>query len=92
MRKAGYWNKQTHIALLRHKIDAAFADDVEIAAKAIYDSRIDETGRRDLTHLNVFSIDDAETLDVDDALSLEFLGDNRYRLGVHIAAPAAAIP
>ena len=92
LRKAGYWNKQTHIALLRHKLDAAFADDVEIAAKAIYDSRIDETGRRDLTHLNVFSIDDAETLDVDDALSLEFLGDNRYRLGVHIAAPAAAIP
>lgn len=92
LRKAGYWNRQTHVALLRHRVDESFADDVEIAAKAIYDARLNEAGRRDLTCLNVFSIDDAETLDVDDALSLEFMPDGHYRLGVHIAAPAAAAP
>lgn len=92
LRQARYWRKDTHMALLRHKIDAAFGGETELAAKCIYDARPCETGRRDLTRLNVFSVDDAETMDVDDALSLEFLPDNCARLGVHIAAPAAMIP
>jgi exoribonuclease II len=35
-----------------------------------------------------FSIDDAETTEIDDAFSVEKLGDGRLRVGVHIAAPA----
>jgi exoribonuclease-2 len=35
-----------------------------------------------------FSIDDADTTEIDDAFSVERLADGRLRVGVHIAAPA----
>ena len=38
-----------------------------------------------------FSIDDAATTEIDDALSLEALADGGWRVGVHIAAPALGI-
>ncbi len=41
-------------------------------------------GRRDLTDKIIFTIDGADTKDIDDAISLERRGDN-YLLGVHIA-------
>ena len=42
--------------------------------------------------VNAFSIDDSDTTEVDDAISVEHLGDGRTRVGVHIAAPALGIP
>jgi exoribonuclease-2 len=35
-----------------------------------------------------FSIDDADTTEIDDAFSVETLADGRLRVGVHIAAPS----
>ncbi|MCX4165608.1 MULTISPECIES: ribonuclease catalytic domain-containing protein [Paraburkholderia] len=47
----------------------------------------------DLPEANVqaFSIDDVTTTEIDDAFSVEHLGDGRVRIGVHIAAPALGI-
>jgi exoribonuclease-2 len=39
-----------------------------------------------------FSIDDADTTEIDDAFSVERLADGRLRVGVHIAAPALVFP
>ena len=39
-----------------------------------------------------FSIDDADTTEIDDAFSVERLPDSRLRVGVHIAAPALVFP
>lgn len=44
----------------------------------------DLEGRRDLTGKMIFTIDGADTKDIDDAISLERKGEN-YLLGVHIA-------
>lgn len=44
-----------------------------------------------ISSANAFSIDDSETTEVDDAMSVEHLGDGRTRVGVHIAAPALGI-
>lgn len=44
----------------------------------------DLEGRRDLTDKMIFTIDGADTKDIDDAISLERKGDN-FLLGVHIA-------
>lgn len=41
-------------------------------------------GRTDLTEKTIFTIDGADTKDIDDAISLERIGSN-YLLGVHIA-------
>jgi exoribonuclease II len=38
-----------------------------------------------------FSIDDSSTTEIDDCLSVQTLADGRYRVGVHIAAPACTI-
>ena len=47
-------------------------------------SKEEKVGRRDLTAEVIFTIDGADTKDIDDAISLELKGDN-YLLGVHIA-------
>jgi len=39
----------------------------------------------DYRHLDVFSVDPLGSLDIDDAFSLENLGKNRYKIGIHIA-------
>lgn len=41
--------------------------------------------------IQAFSIDDAATSEVDDALSLVDLGNGKKRVGIHIAAPSLAI-
>ncbi len=45
-----------------------------------------------LAEIEAFSIDDSSTTEIDDAFSLEPLGEGRMRLGIHIAAPAVGIP
>ena len=41
-----------------------------------------------LAATGAFSIDDEETTEIDDALSVRFLDGGRFRVGVHIALPA----
>ncbi|MFA4943759.1 MAG: ribonuclease catalytic domain-containing protein [Lentisphaeria bacterium] len=77
--------------LLRHGIVAAFPAAVEDAAAAIPPFAGAGGHRRDLTHLETFSIDDATTREIDDALSLEPGDGGRWRVGIHIADPAAFI-
>ncbi|MBE9102421.1 ribonuclease catalytic domain-containing protein [Vacuolonema iberomarrocanum] len=43
--------------------------------------------RLDLTHLKVYTIDDASTREIDDGLSLEFQEDGIQRIWIHIADP-----
>lgn len=52
------------------------------------------SGRRDLTHLDAFTIDDPGTQDRDDALSVEALAgtDGECLVGIHIADAGALIP
>lgn len=44
-----------------------------------------------ISSVNAFSIDDITTTEIDDALSVTSLPDGRYKIGVHIAAPALGI-
>ena len=48
-------------------------------------------GELPLANVNAFSIDDATTTEIDDALSVEKLDNGNWRIGVHIAAPALGI-
>ena len=44
----------------------------------------------DLSNLKTYTIDDTETLEIDDAISLERI-DDKFRIWIHIASPAAHI-
>lgn len=48
-------------------------------------SEEEKKGRRDLTGEVIFTIDGADTRDIDDAISIDALENGHYRLGVHIA-------
>jgi len=45
-----------------------------------------------LAEVNAFSIDDATTTEIDDAISVAKLPNGNWRIGVHIAAPALGMP
>ncbi len=70
----------------KYNIQTDFSDEVlkeleSIPTEVTSDEKI---GRKDLTGDVIFTIDGADTKDIDDAISLELKGDN-YLLGVHIA-------
>ena len=44
-----------------------------------------------LADVNAYSIDDSQTTEIDDALSVQGLGSGRVTVGIHIAAPGLAI-
>ena len=86
------------IELARDEIAEAFSDDALAAAESISDEALlADASRIDLTALPTITIDDADTRDRDDALSLERLQDEddsaqKYRLGIHITDAGALIP
>ncbi len=45
---------------------------------------------KDLSHLKTYSIDEGDTLEIDDAISLERIS-NDYKIWIHIASPASHI-
>ena len=65
-----------------------FPDKVRDEAKKLDNAEVsaaDCEGRMDLRALPIFTIDSAETKDIDDAVSLTRLSGGGYELGVHIA-------
>jgi len=82
----GVFAETENIELLRLQVPVEFPPEVQARAEALVDrGQIDLTGhrRRDLTYLNLFTIDGQSTLDFDDALSLEPTPEG-ICLGIHI--------
>ncbi len=61
----------------------AVRDEVESIPDAVPEEELE--GRRDLTNLNIFTIDGDDAKDLDDAVSLQALENGNHLLGVHIA-------
>ena len=84
------------LELVRDNIAESFSVEALAAAETISDSDLlNDPNRIDLTELPTITIDDADTQDRDDALSLEELQDDsegKYRIGVHITDAGALIP
>ncbi len=82
----GVFTETENIDLLRLQVPVEFSPEVQARAEALVGGgQIDLTDhrRRDLTHLNLFTIDGQSTLDFDDALSLEAIPEG-ICLGIHI--------
>jgi exoribonuclease-2 len=80
------FDENENIDLLRLEITAEFDDSILQRAEHLVTSRQDflaDGVRQDLTSLSLMTIDGQSTLDFDDALSIEKVGE-QYRLGIHI--------
>lgn len=80
---------ETHIqaVLYKHKVRQYFPENVIAQARGIEveipQKEIDR--RKDLRHLTIITIDGEDAKDLDDAVYVEKLDNNQYKLGVHIA-------
>src|SRR5690606_38196613 len=91
----GHWSPDHNVLLRRYRVPARFSTSVEAAAMALAEQTPDamtEPNRVDLTSTLMVTIDDPETLDIGDALSVEPLPTGHFRLGIHIADPTALVP
>ena len=81
----GLMDPDENLALEREDIPVDFPEDVLSQAEKVRDANTTiDSSRKDLTHLSVFTIDDADTQDRDDALSIERTEDDAWRVGIHI--------
>ena len=73
--------------IYKHMFSPKFPDEVlsEVSKIPSEVRSEDKIGRRDLTNLNIFTIDGLDTKDIDDAISIKKLKNGNYELGVHIA-------
>ena len=84
--KLKVFDENENIDLLRFDIPTEFSSEIQKAAHrlvASYQGHSSGGMRKDLTSLAVMTIDGQATLDFDDALSVEKIGD-QYSLGIHI--------
>lgn len=73
--------------LCNHGIDYVFPQDVLNEAESV-GVELDEAAfakRKDFRQITTFTIDPADAKDFDDALSIQFLENGRFEVGVHIA-------
>jgi exoribonuclease-2 len=86
------WSEDQNVLLLRHQVPDAFGRDTHAHEVAVVEAARDtsslqaqtKAGRADFTQLDTCTIDDPDTLDIDDALSIEQIPGG-WRVGIHIA-------
>ncbi|NLF96828.1 MAG: RNB domain-containing ribonuclease [Candidatus Riflebacteria bacterium] len=91
MVKAGIFNADENLDIIRFKLPVEFAPEILAEAAAVASITPAVNGRRDLTAQRTWAIDTPETRDRDDAFSFETLPDGCNRLQVHVADPAELI-
>jgi len=83
------WSLHENLFLRRSQIPIQFPSRVLDVAQSFLTMPPPDSfpNRLDLTHLKVYTIDDASTREIDDGLSLEYLEDGTQRIWIHIADP-----
>ena len=87
--KLGVWSPDENILLHRFGTRRSFPPQLIHEVRDLRERTVFSPGetasREDLLELLTFTIDSPHTRDIDDALSLESLGEGQYRVGIHIA-------
>jgi len=89
--KLGVFKEDENILLRYYKVERDFSPEIISFCGCFGDlSLSDLLGYEDLTFLNIYTIDDVHTKDIDDGVSIESIGEN-YRIGIHIADASAFV-
>ncbi len=88
--KLGIWEKNEPLDLIRYNIRQTFSNEQLDQAGILNKKIINSNGYEDLCHLDVFTIDGADTLDFDDALSVD-LQDDFIQVGIHITDVSSVV-
>lgn len=85
--KAGSNETEMHAILAEFGLPYKFPEEIEAEANAIPETiTADEIARRrDMRDILTFTIDPADAKDFDDAISVKYLDNGNYEIGVHIA-------
>jgi exoribonuclease-2 len=89
LRKTKFIDEHTNLSFIRHRIPEKFSDEIIALAKSVSTGTTSEEFRVDYTHADAFTIDDASTRDMDDAISIERV-EGGYELGIHITDVSSA--
>lgn len=87
----GVFGEHQNLLLIDQGFDGGFPAEVLEEAQQLCRAGFEPTGRQDLSGQTVVSIDDPGTTEVDDALSLESLGEGGWRVGIHLAEPGTLL-
>jgi ribonuclease R len=90
-------NLDIETLIAHHHLDTDFSDAAEQEARRIQSededySALVQSGYRDIRDRFVCTIDPIDARDFDDALSLDPIDDDKWRLGIHIADVSAYVP
>jgi ribonuclease R len=77
--------------MLDRGLRRAFPPGIEKGARDAADAPVRDVPRTDLTALTTFTIDPVSARDFDDAISAEAIGDDRWRIWVHVADVTAYV-
>lgn len=85
--KAGSNETEMHAILAEFGLPYKFPEDIEAEANSIPEIiSVEEIARRrDMRDILTFTIDPADAKDFDDAISVKYLDNGNYEIGVHIA-------
>ena len=85
--KAGEHETEMHAIVAEFGFSSEFPADVLLESEAISETIPQEEikNRKDFRKITTFTIDPVDAKDFDDAISLEKLENNRYKIGIHIA-------
>lgn len=93
--RLGIWDPDENLFLYHQQIPTQFPDPVLEETEEVRIRTTQGLPRypqdMDFTYLHPLTIDSEYTRDIDDALTIEFLGGGNYRIGIHIADVATFI-
>jgi exoribonuclease-2 len=87
----GIWQEDEELSILRYQIPTRFSPEEFTAAADTPEFTPDQDGYRDLTGLLTFTIDDADTTEIDDALSVSE-ENGQTVIGIHITDAGFFVP